>query len=208
MESFLYKSPFVYDKTPSRLRYYHTLDFMLNDAKVTVDCKIDTGSPVTIIGMKNRYVEYYANYIRQHGAQASNLESATRGDISRYILTVQDLRLTDEIIFPEVTISFSDDIGDKALIGMDLLTLFSFKYSLKDKLISLFYNQNYLEEIYKKQMNKDTKTIMPEMIADIDYKESHDIEELLYSNEEIKYHWLEIVKFFEGLSDDEADQYI
>lgn len=113
-----------------------------------------------------------------------------------------NLALTEDIKFPEVTISFSDDIGEKALIGMLLLTLFSLKYSLRDKLMSLFYNDNYIEEIYKKQLNKDTKIIMPEMITDIDYTGDRDellLKDILSSDNIVTYHYNEIIKRIEQL---------
>lgn len=85
---------------------------------------------------------------------------------------------------------------------MLLLTLFSLKYSLRDKLMSLFYNDNYIEEIYKKQLNKDTKIIMPEMITDIDYTGDRDellLKDILSSDNIVTYHYNEIIKRIEQL---------
>lgn len=85
---------------------------------------------------------------------------------------------------------------------MDLLTLFSLKYSLRDKLMSLFYNDSYIEEIYKKQLNKDTKIIMPEMITDIDYTGDRDellLKDILSSDNIVTYHYNEIIKRIEQL---------
>lgn len=68
--------------------------------------------------------------------------------------------------------------------------------------MSLFYNDNYIEEIYKKQLNKDTKIIMPEMITDIDYTGDRDellLKDILSSDNIVTYHYNEIIKRIEQL---------
>lgn len=68
--------------------------------------------------------------------------------------------------------------------------------------MSLFYNDNYIEEIYKKQLNKDTKIIMPEMITDIDYTGDRDellLKDILSSDNIVTYQYNEIIKRIEQL---------
>lgn len=68
--------------------------------------------------------------------------------------------------------------------------------------MSLFYNDNYIEEIYKKQLNKDTKIIMTEMITDIDYTGDRDellLKDILSSDNIVTYHYNEIIKRIEQL---------
>ncbi len=68
--------------------------------------------------------------------------------------------------------------------------------------MSLFYNDSYIEEIYKKQLNKDTKIIMPEMITDIDYTGDRDellLKDILSSDNIVTYHYNEIIKRIEQL---------
>ena len=35
-------------------------------------------------------------------------------------------------VFPKIKLAFSEDIGNKALLGMDILSLFSFMYNRKE----------------------------------------------------------------------------
>lgn len=172
MESILVRKNSKHESTTSRLKYYCDITYELNGEIIVSNCKVDTGSPVTIIGLHHRDLVRHINYVVRDENIVNPLVSATGNTVTRYRLPVRNFELTDDIVFPEIMINFSEDIGSRALIGMDLLSMFTFKYSQKDKLISLFYEDNYLEQLHRKQMNRSITAIMPEMIADISYEQS------------------------------------
>ena len=89
---------------------------------------------------------------------------------NRYI--VEDFRLTDEITLDKIKLFFSEDIGNKALLGMDILSLFDFQY-LKEKRqnYGTFWINNYdeaLKDLQTRRLNKDIDYIDPILIAAVD----------------------------------------
>ncbi len=72
----------------------------------------------------------------------------------------------------KIKLFFSEDIGNKALLGMDILSLFDFQY-LKEKRqnYGTFWINNYdeaLKELQVRRLNKDIDYIDPILIAAID----------------------------------------
>ncbi len=72
---------------------------------------------------------------------------------------VENFKLTDDIILDKIKLFFSEDIGSKALLGMDILSLFDFQY-LKERRqnYGTFWINNYdeaLKDLQTRRLNKD-----------------------------------------------------
>ena len=75
-------------------------------------------------------------------------------------------------MIPRIKLYFSDDLGEKAVLGMDKLSLFDFQY-LREKGCSngTFWINNYvstLDVIRKRMLNKEIDYLDPELIFDIE----------------------------------------
>ena len=59
---------------------------------------------------------------------------------------VTDFKLTEGIVFDKLKLCFSDDLGEKAVIGMDILGLFEILYLFNDEHCNgSFYLRRYRE---------------------------------------------------------------
>ena len=97
---------------------------------------------------------------------------ASGTELKLYGYIVENFRLTDEITLDKIKLFFSEDIGNKALLGMDILSLFDFQY-LKEKRqnYGTFWINNYdeaLKELQARRLNKDIDYIDPILIAAVD----------------------------------------
>lgn len=136
-----------------------------------IPVKIDTGASFTVIGLKNDQLSQFADEIRQHKIK-DKASDASDNKIQLYEYIVENFKLTKEIIIPKIKLYFSDDIKNKALIGMDILSLFDFQY-LKDGGIShgTFWINNYeiaLDKLKDRTFNKDLDYIDPGSIYSIE----------------------------------------
>ena len=97
---------------------------------------------------------------------------ASGTELKLYGYVVEKFRLTDEIVIDKIKLFFTEDIGNKALLGMDILSLFDFQY-LKEKRqnYGTFWIDNYdkaLKELQARNLNRDIDYIDPILIANID----------------------------------------
>ena len=97
---------------------------------------------------------------------------ASGTELKLYGYVVEKFRLTDEIVIDKIKLFFTEDIGNKALLGMDILSLFDFQY-LKEKRqnYGTFWIDNYdkaLKELQARKLNRDIDYIDPILIANID----------------------------------------
>lgn len=133
----------------NRTAYYTNVYFEINGKKVFIPMKVDTGATYTVIGTYNTKIEKWRDIINKSNIvgkayDASNTEINLRG----YILS--NFRLTKDIIFPKIKIFFSDTLGDRAVLGMDILSLFDFQYRHeKGNMIGTFWINNYEEYLQK-----------------------------------------------------------
>lgn len=68
--------------------------------------------------------------------------SGNKIDLKSYI--VSDFYLTEDIVFDKILIYFSDILEDRAVLGMDILSLFNHSYRLeKNQLIGTYWIQDY-----------------------------------------------------------------
>lgn len=153
-----------------RTSYYTEIHFEYNDEDVDIEVKVDTGSPYTIIGTGNRKL---GDGIKESIKKIDNLiekppEDASGSPVHLKEVIVEWFMLTEDIIFPKIRIFFSDDIGEKAILGMDILSLFDFQYIRKEKTFYIHYPNNYLDDIKERSTNKEDNYINPDKIALID----------------------------------------
>ena len=153
-----------------RAYYYTTISFELFGINSDIEVKVDTGSPYTVVGAQNRKLDaVLKEHLRTVGIDGRTaVEDASGNPIGLKPQVVQNFKLTDDIVFPKVKIYFSDSLKEKAILGMDILTLFDFKYHRDDKAIWIYYEENFLEKLGKKMINKNLGYIDPGLIAAMD----------------------------------------
>ena len=83
-------------------------------------------------------------------------------------LVVENFRLTDKIVFPKIPIYLSLSLKSTSVLGMDILTMFTFTYRNNSKTITLYYPENYLDVFRKKMCTDDKEIIRPECIGTFD----------------------------------------
>ena len=150
----------------NRESYFTRIRFKIDNNLVNVTTKIDTGATYTVIGLENSYIKPFKDKILKSSMRGIAYD-ASGTELKLYGYIVENFRLTDEI-----KLFFSEDIGNKALLGMDILSLFDFQY-LKEKRqnYGTFWINNYdeaLEELQARRLNKDIDYIDPILIAAVD----------------------------------------
>lgn len=161
-----------------RESYYTDINFKINDKKIDITAKVDTGAAYTVFGLKNRRINTFAGAIMKSG-MTGRAYDASGTELKLYGYIVDKFRLTDEIIIDKIKIYFSEDIDDKALLGMDILSLFDFQY-LKERSQNwgTFWINNYIDALSKitsRSLNNDMDYVDPNFIADIDKEEKSSI---------------------------------
>lgn len=158
-------------KAFNRESYFTDIKFDLNTKPIKITTKIDTGATYTVIGMENSYIKPFKDKLLKSSMRGIAYD-ASGTELKLYGYIVEDFRLTDEITLDKIKLFFSEDIGNKALLGMDILSLFDFQY-LKEKRqnYGTFWINNYdeaLKELQVRRLNKDIDYIDPILIAAID----------------------------------------
>lgn len=154
-----------------RNKYYTKLRFNCNELKLMHTVKVDTGASHTVISLNEINNKCIIDEIIENGVKEESLFAATGGEINIFSYIVDELALTEEIVFPcKIKIFFSDNIK-RSVLGMDILSLFDFQYLKEPKQIKgTFWINNYayvLENIEKRKINVDNDYIEPMSIADI-----------------------------------------
>jgi len=135
----------------NRAAYYTNVYFEIKGKKVFIPMKIDTGATYTVIGTCNTKIEKWRNIINASDIRRTAYDASNKPiDLRGYILS--NFRLTKDIIFPKIRIFFSDELGDRAVLGMDILSLFDFQYKQeKGNMLGTFWINNWeshMEKIY------------------------------------------------------------
>ncbi len=152
-----------------RRAYFVKVSFSLMNIVANISVKIDTGASRTVIGINNAKIrQKIKEIILQEPVYSGRLESATGGEISYREAVVDDFYLTPDIVFPKIKLAFSEDIGNKALLGMDILSLFSFMYDRKKCELCLMDCDTVNNYIEQHCFNKESGYIDPSLIAEID----------------------------------------
>ena len=155
----------------NRESYFTRIRFKIDNNLVNVTTKIDTGATYTVIGMENSYIKPFKDKILKSNMRGIAYD-ASGTELKLYDYIIENFRLTDEITLDKIKLFFSEDIGNKALLGMDILSLFDFQY-LKEKRqnYGTFWINNYDEaliDLQARRLNKDIDYIDPILIAAVD----------------------------------------
>ena len=158
-------------KAFNRESYFTGIKFDLNTKPIKITTKIDTGATYTVIGMENSYIKPFKDKLLKSSMRGIAYD-ASGTELKLYGYIVEDFRLTDEITLDKIKLFFSEDIGNKALLGMDILSFFDFQY-LKEKRqnYGTFWINNYdeaLKDLQTRRLNKDIDYIDPILIAAVD----------------------------------------
>lgn len=140
-----------------RTSYYTEVRFAYREEDVDIEVKVDTGSPYTIIGTRNRKL---GDDIKESIEKMDNSNETVAEDASG-----SEVRLKEVIV---EKFMLTEDIGEKAVLGMDILSLFDFQYIRNDKTFYIYYANNYLEDIKRNSTNKEDDYINPDKIGLID----------------------------------------
>ena len=134
-----------------RLSYYTDIWLTINEMRRSIKFKVDTGSPYTIIGMdslKKIGIKIDNKILMERNITSLNDASGNIVNIVPY--KVDDFQLTDDISFEKIKIYLSSDITDRAVLGMDILSLFDFQYKHeKGNMLGTFWINNYKEHLQK-----------------------------------------------------------
>lgn len=133
-------------KDTARFSYYTLLSLNLNGKIKKLQFKLDTGSPYTIIGLdllKRNGIDL-TQELENTGFQEELFDASGRNvRIAPYI--VQSFKLTEEITLNDVQIYISPDIENRAVLGMDLLSLLDFQYQWEvNSMLGTFWINNYI----------------------------------------------------------------
>ena len=158
-------------KAFNRESYFKKTSFDIDNKTVKITTKIDTGATYTVIGLENKGLIRFKDKILKSNMRGIAYD-ASGTELKLYGYIVENFRLTDEITLDKIKLFFSEDIGNKALLGMDILSLFDFQY-LKEKRqnYGTFWINNYdeaLKDLQERRLNKDIDYIDPILIAVVD----------------------------------------
>ncbi len=159
------------DYCKDRFSYLSEIDFGLENVNCAVRMRIDTGATKTIIGIDllrksiPNIDDLYLKFQEEKTVFAAN-------DKEIYIRSavVRNFQITDEIKIEKIKIYFSDNIGNRALLGMDILSLFTFMYSDKDRLFTIHNYKESIERHNKLILNSNLDYLDPEFIGEISEK--------------------------------------
>ena len=152
-----------FKKVFDRRSYYTKIEYTINNESIVTNMKIDTGADYSLL-------EFRKEILKSNMVGIAYDASGTELKLYGYI--VENFRLTDEITLDKIKLFFSEDIGNKALLGMDILSLFDFQY-LKEKRqnYGTFWINNYdeaLKDLQARRLNKDIDYIDPILIAAVE----------------------------------------
>lgn len=132
--------------------------------------KVDTGASYTVIGLDYPGIDRYTNEIMSNNINNEAFDaSGSKLNLNGYV--VENFQLTEDIIIPKLLIFFSKELKDKAILGMDILSLFDFQY-LREKRSTngTFWINNYqdvLDNISKRMLNQELDYLDPSLILSI-----------------------------------------
>lgn len=170
--SILIKVNNPFHRNYSRTSYYIKIGFTIKGEKIEVPAKVDTGATYTIIGTEIAGFLQFKDEIMHNYIAKGKAYDASDNDLDIYAYKVSNFKLSDDIIFPEVLINFSEKLGKKAVVGMDILSLFNFSY-IKDPIGSnghfeVFNYNEVLEKLYSSKVYNDLGYIRPDMVLLLD----------------------------------------
>lgn len=110
-----------------RTEYYVEVSFRIDGLPILQTVKIDTGSPYTIIGLDGKDIKRFKDRIKTCKTDIEAFDAQENQlDIEKY--TVENFSLTEDVCFDSITCLFSEKLKERAILGMDILSLFELTY--------------------------------------------------------------------------------
>lgn len=160
-----------------RNNYYTDVKFELFGKKIEALFKIDTGASYTVVGLSNECVTRFKDKILRTGLKGTAYD-ASDSTLNLKGIVVQNFEVADRVTIPELLIFFSEELGTKAVLGMDILSLFNFQYvQERGYNCGTFWLNNPEESLDKMLLNmkkKGLSYIDPVNILEIDNIDSGD----------------------------------
>lgn len=155
--------------TISRYEYIINLKFNLSGKIIKANAKVDTGSYYTVIGRDAvKHSDDIINKAILKEEPERTLITASGNIITAKPICVNNLKITEDIIFPKIKLYISEGLETKSVLGMDILTMFSFQYDKRDKTIWIMYEENFKDRLKKNMLNTEKDYIDPAYIALLD----------------------------------------
>lgn len=156
----------------SRTSYYIEVRFEIDEGYVRIPMKVDTGAAYTIVGTNMDSIRDYKKEIMTKGESRRKAYDASNTELNLYAYDVRNFRLTKDIIFPKLQIHFSEELGKRAVLGMDMLSLFNFSYRLDNRgsngVFAIHNYQTTMEKLLKSNLYKEYGYIRPDMVLLLD----------------------------------------
>lgn len=152
-----------------RNSYYTNISYVIHGSKVESELKVDTGASHTIIGLGRDELSRYKNFISKSQIVSSAF-TATNQSIPLIGVVLDEFWLTQDIVIPNILIFFSESLGKKAVLGMDILSMFNFQYRIyPGKSWGHFYINDYektLEDINERVIRRKLGYVDPYTIME------------------------------------------
>ena len=176
----------------NRMEYYTTITLVATKG-VSEECEfvIDTGSHYTIISEDLLSDEFKRNIV-QHKNDVVLASDVSDRLMTLVPITIKKFVLTPEVILKDTIIYLTHDVKRRAILGMDIFSLFEFVYKHeRNQIIGTFWLINperMLTYLNNKYINNN-KTITPRSVMMLEDKKSRFkcIHRTKYKNKIISY---------------------
>lgn len=129
-----------------RLSYYTDISFNIGMLRVEdIPFKVDTGSSCTLVSLDFESMAVVGSEVNKRIDENTIIVyDASDNEIKLSSAVVDNFHLTDEIVFDKLEIFVTNDLHNKAILGMDVLSLFDFQYVQEaGQMIGSFWINNY-----------------------------------------------------------------
>lgn len=165
--------------TRRRNKYYISCTYEIDGAIIASPFKMDTGADCTVIGLDSITKDTFKELILN-----SNLPDATFATASGEIFkaksfVVNNFEIAPGIVIPRIKLHFAKELGKKALLGMDIISLFYFQYMPDGGTHNGTFWLNNPEEILKTlddyKLNNGIDYIDPDTLWSLDRSDASSI---------------------------------
>lgn len=176
-KSLIKRVPNPFTGSNTILEYYTSISFIVDTEKVEdMVFKVDTGSSYTVISSDMPNIEHLS-LIDDNNIIDTKVYDASDKPIQLYKMAVNDFQLTEDITFKKVEIYITDMLHRKAILGLDMLSLFSFQYLQEPNQIKgTFWINNYEQSMkrYKDWIDKNDNCLCPRNIMVIEEEKQNE----------------------------------
>ncbi|MBR1599614.1 MAG: retroviral-like aspartic protease family protein [Lachnospiraceae bacterium] len=155
-KSIINRVPSPFTGGNSRLEYYTGISFDIKGEHIEdMIFKVDTGSSFTVISSNMPNIEQL-DLIDIDPQFNVVVEDASGNTLNLQKLIVTNFQFTEDILFDKIEIYITNMMNRKAIIGMDLLSLFDFQYLKEPNQIKgTFWINNYEESLNKCRTHRE-----------------------------------------------------